>query len=175
MLAPNTTPAPASPPGFTGRRGFLSALALVPIVAAGASISATTASSPSRALWDAAMAQWEAAAKVSAHYDAAAGNLAWQGFQAEFPSEDWSNPLYRAARDAIEPVMERQDDLSNAAWDAERTLLRVPAPDLPALLFKLEHYFGEDVREDGNCQPWTGYALDNFMNDARRLLSGGEG
>lgn len=65
----------------------------------------------------------------------------------------------------------------DAAWDAETTakvrLMKMPAPDRAAALWKLEELFGERALadEDGQIPPWTVDYAGQFFDDARRLLA----
>lgn len=65
------------------------------------------------------------------------------------------------------------DKAMDAYADAADTLILTPAPDLAALLWKMEHLFGETANAGAGtpayCAEW-GAAL---MDDARRLLTGG--
>lgn len=70
-----------------------------------------------------------------------------------------------------EEAAERTDALSEAAYEAKWTLLsKIPAPDLPALLWKLEVFL--QTEDEGNVPNWTEKAIELTMADARRLLSG---
>lgn len=63
---------------------------------------------------------------------------------------------------------DRVDEALAAVDDIESELLRMPAPDGEALMWKLEFLYGEDAREE------SGYAtqdiVDAYMADARRFL-----
>jgi len=73
--------------------------------------------------------------------------------------------------------MRRAGDLSDRAIDAyadaANALILMPAPNLAALLWKMEHLFGEEADAGAGtacyCAEW-GAAL---MSDARRLLTNG--
>jgi hypothetical protein len=80
---------------------------------------------------------------------------------------------YQAAKDKhrYEAVVERGDALSNADYDAAWELFELPAPDMAALHWKIEHLFGKS--EDFEVEPWSAKVMANFMTDAHRLLSGG--
>ncbi len=72
---------------------------------------------------------------------------------------------YNAASD-------KSDELSDAAVSAWSDLIRMPAPDTEALLWKIETLFGPDGRDgEGFGDAWSGEVLDAVMLDARRLLS----
>ncbi|MDP9414186.1 MAG: hypothetical protein M3Q08_08840 [Pseudomonadota bacterium] len=67
---------------------------------------------------------------------------------------------------------DRSDALAEVAYDARWKLISdIPAPDLPALLWKLEQLLKVD--EDDSVTPWSHDATQQTMADARRLLSQG--
>ncbi len=68
---------------------------------------------------------------------------------------------------------ERNDRLDEARYNAKWDLIRTPAPDGEALLWKLETLFGPDACHDGSVTPWSEEAIAPVMADARRLLSHG--
>ncbi len=68
---------------------------------------------------------------------------------------------------------ERNDRLDEARYNAKWELIRTPAPDGEALLWKLETLFGPDASHDGSVTPWSEEAIAPVMADARRLLSHG--
>ena len=75
---------------------------------------------------------------------------------------------WQLAHDALGPrPSDAQADEETAAWTA---LNNLPAPDLPALLWKLEYLFGKPG-SDGHCEPWTNHVVQAVMADARRLLA----
>lgn len=104
--------------------------------------------------------------------------------------EEWENhfnPLYRdpameikakwlanqAANDSVrmDEIEERADHLVGAVDDAESALLKEPAPNCRALLWKLEQLFGEDAcGTDGFSAGWSVTVMEPLMTDARRLL-----
>jgi hypothetical protein len=61
------------------------------------------------------------------------------------------------------------DDLGDALSDADGKLMRLPSPDGPALLWKLE--LVNEV-SDGSTAGWSADYIEQMMLDARRLLSG---
>ena len=75
-------------------------------------------------------------------------------------------------------ICEVIDDISDAEAEAEKTLLHTPAPDHPALLFKLERLFGAASMENadrdsgGHCTAWSWSYIEPVMADAARLLAG---
>jgi hypothetical protein len=55
--------------------------------------------------------------------------------------------------------------------DRESELVKMPAPDLAALHWKLEHLFGPEAREPGDFGPsWCAAYLDALLADCSRLL-----
>lgn len=69
--------------------------------------------------------------------------------------------------DAIEAEWER---LGDVLYDAQWALFELPAPDLPAFLWKSEHLFGDSVDNAYSCSAWSSEILATYMADARRLL-----
>jgi len=68
-----------------------------------------------------------------------------------------------------------QDDATCHRFEnAETIMLQTPSPDGDALMFKLEHLFGDEVIEEegGNLPLWDVKWVRLVMSDARRLLSG---
>lgn len=65
---------------------------------------------------------------------------------------------------------DKWEAVGQAAYEAECEVLDTPAPDLPALLFKLEKLLHAD--EDGSTSPWCEQKVAQTMADARRLLGG---
>lgn len=109
------------------------------------------------------------------------------------PRQKWDAALqeYRAAQaaaDAIcgecdsagEPLPKRLEDererLVTLADDLHIALMKAPAPDGSALLFKLEGLLATE-QGDGSesIEPWTEKYVAQTREDARRLLSGGDG
>ena len=69
--------------------------------------------------------------------------------------------------DAIEAEWER---LGDVLYDAQWALFELPAPDLPAFLWKSEHLFGDSVDNASSCSAWSPDIMATYMADARRLL-----
>lgn len=67
---------------------------------------------------------------------------------------------------------DKLDKLSDELSDAQTRLLKVPAPDGEALLWKLDHLFGEEQTGD-YCDAWSMDLINPLLADARRLLSQG--
>lgn len=69
------------------------------------------------------------------------------------------------------------DAAGDAACDAWATLLKTPAPNGEALIFKLEQLIGDEGRtgDDGDRygDSWSADLLDAALADARRLLAAG--
>lgn len=61
------------------------------------------------------------------------------------------------------------DEHGNAWCDAATVLMETPSPHPEALLWKLEHMFG-DIDPDGFSAPWCSSYILPTMADARRLL-----
>ena len=75
----------------------------------------------------------------------------------------------RLGYDAATDEVERRCD-----WmcDRESELIKLPAPDCTALLWKLERLFGPAVRNEGDyCDSWCPDWINAVMDDARSLLS----
>ena len=73
---------------------------------------------------------------------------------------------------------ETMDKLMDSFFAHCSKMMSIPAPDAPALLWKLEHLFGEEVdydqHGDGYCSGYSTTWMRVVMNDARRLLGNGE-
>jgi hypothetical protein len=79
------------------------------------------------------------------------------------------------ASSGAEAADEKSEALSETESEAWATLLRTPAPDGAALLYKLDLLFGGDDRQedDEHCDAWNYNLIDPVMADARRLLTQG--
>lgn len=70
------------------------------------------------------------------------------------------------------PVNEESDRLCDVQCSIEGTLIEMPAPDRPALLWKLERLFGPEAWDGNDFSPaWCAKWMNTVMNDARRLLA----
>lgn len=78
----------------------------------------------------------------------------------------------QAAKDKhrYDAVLERDDALATADCDATWELFELPAPDLAALHWKIEHLFGKS--DDFEVESWSANVMQNLMADTRRLLVG---
>lgn len=131
----------------TTRRTILGAIALVPLAGA---ISPASATVPDRTAWDAAFTAYLRA-------EAASG----------------AHEVILSSATGCDALYEESDRLANLMCDAEGRLILTPAPDHPALMFKLERMFGEEQRDPGGTSPiWCAEWTDALMADARRLLAG---
>lgn len=75
----------------------------------------------------------------------------------------------------IEEIESKLEALGEAEYATQWALMDLPAPSLPALLWKLEIAFTPDVDgADASLSPYTISALSQTIADMRRLL-GGEG
>lgn len=110
----------------------------------------------------AAMAASAAIGGVPTGLASAPERIAWSEAVAAFRL--MMRALDEAADDDFDEVSERFSGV------AEK-MIKTPAPDCPALLFKLEHLFGAESGGSAcYCEEWT----EAFMADAHRLLwSGG--
>jgi len=84
---------------------------------------------------------------------------------------------FRAERQAVKDrhnygdIAARYEALSQRFYDTQNTLLNLPAPDLAALHWKLEHLFAEGAAEGGDgAEPWAQHVMANLMADVRRLM-----
>ncbi|MDP9412805.1 MAG: hypothetical protein M3Q08_01665 [Pseudomonadota bacterium] len=73
------------------------------------------------------------------------------------------------ARFGMDDAEEKWEALGQRAYEAEWALMEIPAPDAPALLFKLEKLL--EVERDGSTAPWAERAVRQTIADARRLLA----
>ena len=99
----------------------------------------------------------------------------------------WSPLVRRKAKEVREAWLAYRAVCDRLGWDAacaeserlcsiqcgfEHELVIKPAPDLAALLWKLEHLFGAEAREDHEfCDSWCPEFVNALMVDARRLLT----
>ncbi|MBB4086269.1 hypothetical protein [Sphingomonas carotinifaciens] len=64
------------------------------------------------------------------------------------------------------------DRLCDVQCAIENGLIQTPAPDCPALLWKLEKLFGPEARDEDDYAPaWCAEWINVVMNDARRFLA----
>lgn len=153
------------------RRHVLAAMGALPVAALGVPAIAH-APVVDRAAWDRALHVFERARATSAAYRPrydrtwAAYRTAVDG-QTLTIAEDRRISEQTGCQDAGRHYEALAEQENKAAGD----LIMMPAPDRPALLWKLEHLFGAEARgagEDGAgyCAEWT----NAFMADARGLL-----
>lgn len=64
---------------------------------------------------------------------------------------------------------DRWEALGQRAYEAEWALMDTPAPDQPALLWKLEKLLATN-EDRGSVDPWSSEAVAQTIADARRLL-----
>lgn len=72
----------------------------------------------------------------------------------------------------MDAVNDESDRLVDEQCAIESALLTAPAPDAAALLWKLEHLFGPEARDD--CEfsaAWCSDWMNALMSDAHRLLN----
>lgn len=80
---------------------------------------------------------------------------------------------HRSARKDLEAddYTDRYDALSEAYGCATDGMMQTPAPDGPALLYKLEYLFGEEACGGDSCSPaYQADWVNAFMRDAYSLL-----
>ena len=75
----------------------------------------------------------------------------------------------RSAEPLSKPIEDERERLVNLADDLHSALLRVPAPDGEALLFKLEYLL--QLGDTDSLECWTGMLVTPAVEDARRLLA----
>jgi hypothetical protein len=83
---------------------------------------------------------------------------------------------YLTVRDRLgwDAACEESERLCSVQCDLEHELVVMPAPDQAALLWKLEHLFGLEARnEDDFCAAWCASFINTVMEDARRFLVAG--
>ncbi len=73
------------------------------------------------------------------------------------------------ARFGMDEAEEKWEALGQRAYEAEWALMNTPAPDAPALLFKLEKLL--ETEREGSTAPWAEKAVTQTIADARRLLA----
>lgn len=75
---------------------------------------------------------------------------------------------YETGYDAINDECDR---LCDAQCKCESNLIVMPAPHAAALMWKLEHLFGSESRDEDDCgASWCSEWINAVMRDARRLL-----
>lgn len=76
-----------------------------------------------------------------------------------------------AARCRVDELGERNDQMLDDWTDAQDDLMKLPAPDLAAVEWKLQYLFA--LNTDGETSGWAGRTVAPVLADVRRL-SGGE-
>lgn len=71
-------------------------------------------------------------------------------------------------RHGYDAAMNKADQLGEANHDATWALFEIPAPDLAALRWKIDHLFG--ASEDCEVEPWSAEVMKTFLADVRRLM-----
>jgi hypothetical protein len=84
----------------------------------------------------------------------------------------WKAHCSARERYGMDDIETRSEELGEIAYDAKWKVFHTPAPDVAALLWKLEHLFGEDERDEGSGLAWDASLLDELLADARRLAGG---
>lgn len=74
------------------------------------------------------------------------------------------------ARFGMDEAEEKWEALGEAAYETEWAVMDIPAPDLPALRWKLEKLLRTDP--DGSVSCWSAKVIAVTMADVRRLLVG---
>lgn len=100
--------------------------------------------------------QWDAALQEHCSAQAAADGICGE--------------CQRLAGPLSKPLEDERERLVNLADDLHSELLRVPAPDGEALLFKLEYLL--QLGDTDSLECWTGKIVTPAVEDARRLLAG---
>lgn len=131
-----------------------------------------------RDAWDRAFQEYEELAAKDA-----ASDIAFDALQKQYKEEIAAFPLgalpsverdraIRAieSRMGYEEACERWAELSTRAGDARWTLLKMPAPDLKALRWKLIYLL--DCDESGSCWNWTDAGMKQTRLDIQRLMPG---
>ena len=129
------------------RRGALSAIAMTSaaVAAATSPAAAVALPNPDRAAWDLAMRQHLA---LKSEYEGA-----WAAWKAT-PPANRADGTY-------------MDDLSDAYSEAQNKLMRLPAPDLTALRWKLESILEDDG--SGSTAGFSSEYVAPIFADVRRL------
>ena len=72
----------------------------------------------------------------------------------------------------LDEAVNRSDRLFRAEREAWAALIEMPAPDLRALLWKLEQLLGPDALDaEGHTPAWSEDIVSTVMADARRLIA----
>jgi hypothetical protein len=136
------------------RRALLGAAVALPAILGGRAVAAQAAGGADRAKWDRALTAYRRAEAAVGAFRVREYHPAHLAFAAV--RDRWSMPYdFTADREAwaavsaamadFEPVEDRINDLESAQTAALKRLLRIPAPDLPALALKIELIVDQDV------------------------------
>ena len=130
------------------------------------------------------MSSYEAAKAASDHYDAVHFFPVWEREQA-FERDhgiQWGTPGFAERRKALQEqhgyqvpdgVHDGQERLVTVMCDAEEKVLQTPAPDLPALRWKLERIIDADPENGRGTSSWGPDYVAQTMADIARLLPEG--
>lgn len=166
----------------TSRRDAMRSLAILPaLIAMPATVSAapmlvcapTDQIAVDARTWNAAMAHYRKAVadgerfdreRLEPHFEAARARFGDDRPRKDAP--DW--PEYRdwCESSGFNAVMDEWSHMAEAEGDAQTALLRMPAPDLAALRWKLEHTFDTD----GEIALWCEDIALTIRSDFQRLL-----
>ena len=163
----------------TSRREVMRALVIAPSIIATPTAASAAAgfvcAAPHRDAWDATMAMWLAYTAKGDAFDAQHVDPIHAEEKARFghacPAA-WE-PQFQAVREWRETknylaLCEQSEAIWNDAADAHTELLRMPAPDLSALRWKLDETFADD-----EIALWSDDIADAIRADITRLMPKG--
>lgn len=150
---------------MTDRRSFIAGLALAPVAISAPAIAATSISA--KAHWDMMMARRNEAERAHLQFNQRHDHVFKEAYKL-FPNKNGPTsrqPGYAdwAGRAHYEAIGDQSDALCNAFVDADFAMIETEAPDLQAVLWKIEKAF----EEEGELAPHFKAAI---LKDARRLL-----
>ncbi|MFC3429954.1 hypothetical protein ACFOKK_08335 [Sphingobium fuliginis] len=144
-------------------------------VAASAATGLVCIPTANRGTWDAVMQQFTAAKIAGAEYDRSHVFPLYEAMKAEFGSFALSGegPMrerclaWRSAHN-FGAITDQAEAYADAEYDARVELLRMPAPDLAALRWKLDETFADD-----EIALWCDDIADAIREDILRLMPKG--
>jgi len=160
---------------MTTRRNFIVSLALAPPAIAVPTGAISAVSTAGRGRWEVVMAEHVAAMTAGAEYDRTHVNPLYDAMKAKFGDlcRPETGPLreeYRewCAAHNYEAIIAQSERYTDVESDTRVALLRMPAPDLAALRWKLDETFA-----DGDIALWCDEIADAIRADIVRLMPKG--
>ena len=167
----------------TSRRDAMRSLAILPAIiampavasAAPMLVCATADQIADARAWNAAMTHYLKAKADGETFDRERLGPQFEAARAKFGEErpfkgqpGWAEYKEWCEASGFSSVMKQWDDMAKAEGDAHVALLKIPAPDMPALRWKLEQTFDDD----GEIALWSEKIALTIRSDFQRLLIG---